>query len=152
MFIVAACNPHRGDSMATHAEETWVRGNYNVRPLHPTLELLMWDYGALDSDQEEDYIRAKMKMMNLQLENIEVVILSDLIAESQRLMRQYALEQLQSQKVPPHDAEVSMINCYGLIPVKINSYSSSLLSFFFPSITSPYTLLLLPQRCAHRAV
>ena len=66
----------------------------------------MWDYGALDSDQEKDYIHAKMKMLNLQLENIEVVILAELIAESQNFMRQYAFQQLLSQHESLADAKV----------------------------------------------
>ena len=43
-------------------EEMWVRGTYYVRTLHPTLSFLMWDYGSLDNDQEEEYIQAKMIM------------------------------------------------------------------------------------------
>ena len=74
--------------------------------MHPTLEFLMWDYGALDSEQEKDYIRAKMQLLNQELPNIEVVVLTDLIMESQSLMRQYALQQLRSQQVPPAQAEV----------------------------------------------
>ena len=70
--MVAACNPHRGNSMATHAEKTWVRGSYFVRPLHPTLDFLIWDYGSLDPHQEQDYIQAKMKMLHQELPNIEV--------------------------------------------------------------------------------
>ena len=83
--------------MATHAEEMWVRGTYYVRQLHPTLELLMWDYGALDSDQENDYIRAKIQMLSFdqQLSDVNVEEdLTGLIVESQSLMRQYALQQL----------------------------------------------------------
>lgn len=69
---MAACNPHRGNSMATHAAETFVRGSYYVRPLHPTLEFLIWDYGSLDEYQERDYIRAKLQMLHETLPNIEV--------------------------------------------------------------------------------
>lgn len=73
MFIVAACNPHRGNSLASHSrKETWVRGSYYVRRLHPTLRFLMWDYGALDESQERDYINAKMKMLDRQMPNVEV--------------------------------------------------------------------------------
>ena len=86
-----------------------MRGTYYVRPLHPTLEFLMWDYGALDPEQEKDYIRAKMQILNRQLPNIEVVVLTELIMESQSLMRQYALQQLRSQHVPPQDAEVRIV-------------------------------------------
>ena len=36
VFIVAACNPHRGNSLASHRQKkTWVRGAYYVRQLHP---------------------------------------------------------------------------------------------------------------------
>ena len=73
VFIVAACNPHRGDSLASHIQkETWVRGTYYVRQLHPTLHFLMWDYGSLDEDQEREYINSKIKMLNRQMPNVEV--------------------------------------------------------------------------------
>ena len=73
VFIVAACNPHRGNSLASHRQkETWVRGAYYVRQLHPTLRFLMWDYGSLDEHQERDYINAKMKMLNRKMPNAEV--------------------------------------------------------------------------------
>ncbi len=63
LFIVAACNPHRGNSLASHSD-SWLRGSYYVRRLHPTMQFLMWDYGSLDEAQERDYISAKMKMLN----------------------------------------------------------------------------------------
>ena len=66
----------------------------------------MWDYGALSSDQEEDYIRAKMKMPNQKLSDKLVIVLTDLIATSQSLMRHYASQQLRSQPEPPADVEV----------------------------------------------
>ena len=73
VFIVAACNPHRGDSLASHIQkETWGRGTYYVRQLHPTLHFLMWDYGSLDEHQEREYINSKMKMLNKQMPTIEV--------------------------------------------------------------------------------
>ena len=73
VFIVAACNPHRGNSLASHAsDKTWVRGTYYVRSLHPTLEFLKWDYGSLDEDQERDYVNAKMKMMNKTMTDSQV--------------------------------------------------------------------------------
>ncbi len=45
-----------------------------MRSLHPTLKLLMWDYGSLDEHQERDYINAKMKMINKDMANPEVGI------------------------------------------------------------------------------
>ena len=97
VFIVAACNPHRGNSLASHSQafhsldshsqashgqsshgqashsqETWVQGSYYVRQLHPTIQFLMWDYGSLDENQETAYINAKMKMLNRQMPEAEV--------------------------------------------------------------------------------
>ena len=73
VFIVAACNPHRGNSLDSHSQkETWVRGSYYVRKLHPTLRFLMWDYGSLDECQEREYINAKMKMFNKHMPSPEV--------------------------------------------------------------------------------
>ena len=67
-------NPHRGNSLAPTEEGTWVRSSYYVRQLHPTLHFLKWDYGSLDEYQEKDYIDAKMRMLNKNLENLEVKI------------------------------------------------------------------------------
>ena len=73
VFIVAACNPHRGNSLASHRQKkTWVRGAYYVRQLHPTLHFLMWDYGSLDEDQEREYINVKMKMHNSEMPKADV--------------------------------------------------------------------------------
>lgn len=44
-------------------EEKWVKGNYYVRKLHPTLTFLMWNYGALEENQESEYVNAKMRML-----------------------------------------------------------------------------------------
>ena len=95
MFIVAACNPHRGNSLASLRDEsfssngegspiinkngssesfdaTWLRGTYNVHSLHPTIKLLIWNYGSLNESQERDYINAKMKMVNMDMDNAGV--------------------------------------------------------------------------------
>ena len=94
MFIVAACNPYRANSLAALDKEQWTTGAYYVRPLHPTLELLMWDYGALEPSQERQYIFAKMKMTHAHAD-AESGLLTDLIAKSQELMRAFAAEHLE---------------------------------------------------------
>ena len=125
VFIVAACNPHRGNSLAAHgragqspprpysasvSKESWTRSEYYVRQLHPTLDFLKWDYGSLDEHQERDYISAKMKMLNKEMENVDVACLTDLIMESQKQMRVYAQEQLR-QTMSEDDARVSARSC-----------------------------------------
>jgi len=46
----------------------WFRGSYYVRKLHPTLSFLLWNYGSLNNEQELDYIKAKMIMVNKDFE------------------------------------------------------------------------------------
>ena len=125
VFIVAACNPHRGNSLAAHTsksltvhngravkpmKENWTRSTYYVRQLHPTLEFLKWDYGSLDEHQEREYVSAKMKMLNKEMANIDIEILTDLIVDCQKLMREYARQQL-SLTTSPDEARVSSRSC-----------------------------------------
>ena len=96
VFIVAACNPHRGNahhgnSLLSHSgKEIWVRGTYYVRQLHPTLRFLMWDYGSMDTDQEREYINAKMEMLSKEKQTTEVgtcsVMVSGKAFEMQNLL------------------------------------------------------------------
>ena len=79
--------------------ESWLKGTYYVRKLHPTLEYLKWDYGALNRQQEKEYVNAKIKMFfqqSLSPQDDIVPSLSAVIVESQQKMRDYALEHLQS--------------------------------------------------------
>ena len=124
VFIVAACNPHRGNSLAAHGKRSqllrqrssslskgsWTRSTYYVRQLHPTLDFLKWDYGSLDEHQEREYINAKMKMLNKEMANVDIACLTDLIVHSQSLMRKYACEQL-SQNMSKDEAKVSSRSC-----------------------------------------
>ena len=84
VFIVAACNPHRGNSLVSlkQNDKSWMRSTYYVRSLHPTLMFLKWDYGSLDENQERDYIQAKMKMINKNKPNlvVSVIVILELIA------------------------------------------------------------------------
>ncbi len=101
IFIVAACNPHRGNSLATHEKSraSWLSSSYQVRQLHPTLEFLKWDYGSLHGPQESDYVSAKMSMLENRMRKAEVHSLTKLIVGSQEQMRLYAQEQLDKCKV-----------------------------------------------------
>ena len=99
IFIVAACNPHRGDSLVineNYHHQPWLKGTYYVHQLHPSLELLMWDYGSLDSQQEQEYVKAKMKMLDQTLSPDNVRCLTDVIVQSQKIMRKYACKQLEA--------------------------------------------------------
>lgn len=110
--MIGACNPHRGNSLATVLKkETWIRGTYYVRQLHPTLQCLMWDYGALGEKQEREYISAKMSMSNQDATSSDQATLTDLIRKSQNLMRQYSYEQLQECGLSDGDASDCSRSC-----------------------------------------
>ena len=110
--MIGACNPHRGNSLATVLrKETWIRGTYYVRQLHPTLQCLMWDYGALGEKQEREYIMAKMRMSNQGATSSDQATLTDLILRSQNLMRDYSYEQLQECGLSDSDASDCSRSC-----------------------------------------
>ena len=101
VFMIAACNPHRGDSLAVRGEtsESWLKGTYYVHKLHPTLRFLMWEYGSLNKHQELEYVHAKMVMLNKDMSDSGVRSLTELIVESQVKMREYAFKQLRDLKI-----------------------------------------------------
>ena len=121
VFIVGACNPHRGNSLAAHgsssrsgvklpSKENWTRNSYYVRQLHPTLDFLKWDYGSLDEYQERDYIQAKLKMLNEKMNSVDISILTNIIVKSQNNMREYARQQL-IESLSPDEARISSRSC-----------------------------------------
>ena len=123
IFIVAACNPYRGDSLASlqttfstqkHKPSTttttdtsseigghWFRGSYYVRPLSPTLELLMWDYKALDPSREREFVHSKLSMT---LSDADSSDMTEIIVKSQQLIRKYAFDSLMSSGMKEDEA------------------------------------------------
>ena len=98
IFIVAACNPHRGNSLAMLAKQndSWLNASYYVQSLPHTLNILKWEYGQMEEKNEKDYIR---QMLSLTFENKtkdECEFLAKIIAEAQKLMRLYAKKHLLS--------------------------------------------------------
>lgn len=102
--MIASCNPHRGDVLslldredpgqAEGHNQTWLKGTYYVRRLHPTLQYLIWNYGSLSEHEEMVYVNAKMQMLNEEMDSYTVSALSKLIVESQNRMRDYAYKEL----------------------------------------------------------
>lgn len=98
LFIIAACNPHRGNSLILESDEfsepAWIRGNYYVKDLHPTLKCLMWDFGSLTETEEKSYVASKIKMITpgmLFPKQIDCDLrLTTLIVKSQELIREFA--------------------------------------------------------------
>ena len=112
LFIVAACNPHRGNSLAAltvanagkfrimndTSDETWIMDSYYVRQLHPTLAHLMWDYGSLGEDQEGQYVQAKVNMFTNQLSKLQMPR-KDQHSEIQKRKRDQLSETLKQDEV-----------------------------------------------------
>ena len=97
--------------MASHNEceqERWLRGSYYVRPLHPTLQLIMWDYGYLNNSQEEDYINTKLSGS---MPKVKGIILTNLIVKSQRLIRYFAHQQLLVSGFSKANADIASHSC-----------------------------------------
>lgn len=98
IFIVAACNPHRGNSLAMLAKQndSWLNASYYVQSLPHTLSILKWDYGQLEVKNEEEYIH-KMLLLTYEDRSKNVCqIVAEIIARAQKLMRSYAFKHLKS--------------------------------------------------------
>jgi len=97
IFIIASCNPHRGNSLAARGAKT----HYYVRQLHPTLHLLKWDYGSLNELQEDEYIKEKLVLLKKSEQHTvqgmtddKAACLTKLISWNQVVIRDYATEEL----------------------------------------------------------
>ena len=85
--------------------------SYYVRQLHPTLAHLMWDYGSLGEDQERQYVQAKVDMQSSWLSDLQKTTLTEVIVSSQKLIRQYAFEELNKWKLTEQEARFSSKCC-----------------------------------------
>ena len=113
MFIIAACNPLRGDSTAVlrNMKNVWHKPSYYVRELHPTIDYLKWDYGALNDVQELEYVTAKMRMLTKDSSSFKTEELTYLIRESQVRIREYAKRTLTEAAYSPQEAKKSARSC-----------------------------------------
>ena len=106
LFVIAASNPHRSVSapITNQAKERdWVLGWYHVNQIHPTMELLKWNFGALNEVQENEYIATLMAITATKFEsktdycssfaNVapkDLKILSTFIHKGQSMVREFA--------------------------------------------------------------
>ena len=104
----------RGDStvLLRNVKNVWVKPSYYVRELHPTIEYLKWDYGALNDAQEKEYVTAKMKDFT---KNEPEAFTSDeliyFIVQSQTRMRQFACHTLTEKGVQGIEAKRCSRSC-----------------------------------------
>ena len=118
---MGASNPHRGDStsLLESVPSLWCRTTYYVQQLHPTLRYLVWDYGALGDDQEEEYVKAKLTMVRpLDFKGADgdalCDSLTDLIVMSQNMMRENVRDCLTHKslrKINSDDVDIASRSC-----------------------------------------
>ena len=110
LFVIAASNPHRSVSapITNQAKERdWVLGWYHVNQIHPTMELLKWNFGALSDVQENEYIANLMALTASKYESkkdmcysfsqvtqAELKLLSSFIFRGQSKVRDFARDTL----------------------------------------------------------
>ena len=119
IFVVAACNPHRSNSLASRHElsdDVGTKSSYYVRKLHPTMELMKWDFGALDDYQERLYVFAKLQMMQMTISgkkigDLDISALADLIVENQAFMRECAQKALTDAGYSQQEAGIRSKSC-----------------------------------------
>ena len=113
MFIIAACNPLRGDSTAVlrNMKNVWHKPSYYVRELHSTIDYLKWDYGALNDIQEYEYITAKMRILTEDVSSLKSEELTYLIRQSQVRIREYAEKTLMEVGYSTQEARKSARSC-----------------------------------------
>ena len=130
MFIIAACNPQKGDGLFD-LPITWHKPKYYVRALHPTLDFLKWDYGSLDETQETEYVNVKMRMVS---ENIfhgtKFEDLAHLIVQSQMKMREFAKQAL-AKSIDDRTAQISSKSCVSQRDIqRVFSFHTWLMKFY----------------------
>ena len=79
--------------------------------LYPTLQCLMWDYGALGEAQERDYIQTKLRMSNQDFCNVDLATLTNLIVTSQNQLRRFALNQMKMQNMTDQESSACSRSC-----------------------------------------
>ena len=95
-----------------NVKNVWVKPSYYVHELHPTIEYLKWDYGALNDIQEKDYVIAKMNAFTTdEVTAFKSDELTCLILESQKRVRQFAYKTLINQGMDEKEADQCSRSC-----------------------------------------
>lgn len=114
IVVIAACNPVRvrnavsttNSSRELDLGRNWASGHYQVKKLPLSLELMAWDFGSLNSEQEKEFIFHRILMMDEKISSIIARGMSEVIACSHELIRTLAKEHIKAsldQNIP--DAE-----------------------------------------------
>ena len=99
--VVAACNPagrvslSAGISRESDLAKEWASGHYQVNKVPKSMECLKWNYGALNPEQEKEFIWRRIEMLDESISFCLVADLTEIIASSQEIIRSFAAEDIQ---------------------------------------------------------
>ncbi len=98
VVVVAACNPagrnavtYGGMARDNDLGKEWASGHYQVNSLPPTMDLLKWEYGSLNSPQEKEFVFRRMEMLEHKIPKYLVHELTELIVASHEAVRTFAM-------------------------------------------------------------
>ncbi|KAL7555253.1 hypothetical protein ACHAWF_018911 [Thalassiosira exigua] len=97
IVLIAACNPPRQSTLSqpkTSREidlgREWASGHYQVKRLPFSLEMITWDYGSLNNEQEKEFIHQRIVMADEQIPDIDARGMTEMISRSHELIRELA--------------------------------------------------------------
>ena len=101
IVIVAACNPSGRQALAHGAMmrendlgKEWASGHYQVNELPETMSSLKWEYGALDSSQEKEFVFQRIEMISDDIPTYLKHDLTELIIASHEAIRIFAFKNI----------------------------------------------------------
>ena len=109
IFLVAAINPARPESGSPRAQERQVfNSRYIVRPCPASIEEAVWAFGSMSSQQERDYVTAKLQMVAAEWTDVAAFD-ND---QSRVLMRYISTSQVRSQLFQSMPASAHRLTAY----------------------------------------
>ena len=101
IVIVAACNPSGRQSLSSNLSRECekvrdcISGHYQVNELPASIACLKWEYGALNADQEKEFILRRMEMMDSRIPKLLQTEVTELVAQSQEMIRSFAVDAIE---------------------------------------------------------
>ena len=102
IVIVSACNPAGRTSLSlsnlreSDLAKNGFSGHYQVNRLPLTMDRLKWEYGALNAEQEKEFVYRRIEMIheNQNIPQYLIAELTELIVASQEMIREFAAKDI----------------------------------------------------------
>ena len=102
IMIVSACNPagRTSLSLANFRESDLAKngfsGHYQVNRLPMSMDRLKWEYGALNAEQEKEFVYRRIEMIHMNnIPHYHISELTELLTASQEMIREFAAKDIQ---------------------------------------------------------